>query len=92
VESKRGSVGGYLLAREPSQIKLGDVLRFIDGPLEPVACVEKNYSGCQDKYRCVFRSIWQEVADATSRIVDNVTFEDLAHNSKNRHQEVSYAI
>jgi Rrf2 family protein len=78
VESKRGKVGGYFLAKIPSQIKLGEVIRFIDGPIEPIACVEKKYSGCYDVYKCIFRNIWQEVTQATSKIIDNVTFEDLA--------------
>ena len=78
VESRRGNVGGYLLAKHPAQIKVGDVIRFIDGPLEPIACTEKDYSGCTDIYKCAFRKIFKEVARATSDIVDNITFEDLA--------------
>ena len=77
VESRRGKVGGYLLSKPPSQIKLGDIIRFIEGPTEPIACIEKDYSGCNDKYRCVFRGVWQEIARATSRIIDDITFEDL---------------
>jgi len=82
VESRRGKVGGYLLAKEPSEIKLGEVIRFIDGPIEPIACTEKKYSGCNDLYKCVFRKIWQEVANATSKIIDNITFEDLIKKIK----------
>src|SRR3989338_2197756 len=77
VESRRGKVGGYLFARAPSQIKLGEIIRFIDGPIEPIGCVEKGYSSCNDLYRCAFRKIWKEVAEATSDIIDNITFEDL---------------
>ena len=79
VESRRGKVGGYLLAKPPNRIRLGDVIRFIDGPVEPIACVEKGYSGCNDIYQCVFRKIWQDVAVVTSKIVDNITLEDLAN-------------
>ena len=92
VESRRGKVGGYLLARPPSKIKLGDVVRFIDGPVEPIACVEKGYSGCSDLYKCVFRKVWQEVSDATSDIIDNITFEDLANQAKRQKGEVVYQI
>lgn len=92
VESRRGKVGGYLLAKPPSQIKLGDVVRFIDGPIEPIACVEKKYSGCKDVYRCVFRNIWQRVTDATSDIVDNITFEDLAKQASKKKEEFVYSI
>lgn len=77
VASRRGKVGGYLLSRPPKEITLGEVIRFIDGPIEPIACIEKMYSGCNDLYKCVFRKIWREVAKATSNIVDKITFEDL---------------
>src|SRR3989338_6044675 len=62
VESRRGKVGGYFLAKPPAKIKLGDVVKFIDGPIEPIACIERGYSGCNDLYRCVFRKVWQEVS------------------------------
>ena len=92
VESRRGKVGGYLLAKNPSQIRLGDVIRFIDGPMEPIACVEKEYSGCNDIYRCVFRKIWQEVTRVTSGVVDSITFEDLANRIIKQKEAVVYQI
>lgn len=92
VESRRGKVGGYLLARPPSQIKFGDVVRFIDGPIEPISCLEKNYSGCQDLYKCVFRKIWQEVTQATTGIIDQVTFEELANQARVKKEAVVYQI
>lgn len=92
VESRRGKVGGYLLSRHPSRIKVGDVIRFIDGPIEPIACVEKGYSGCKDIYKCIFSKIWQEIAKATSDIVDNITFEDLADKIKLTQEGFVYSI
>jgi Rrf2 family protein len=82
VQSRRGKVGGYVLAKESSGIRLGDVIRFIDGPIEPIACIEEKYSGCKDMYSCVFREIFKEVSRAESRIVDSVTFEELANKMK----------
>lgn len=92
VESRRGKIGGYLLSKPPLRIKLGDVVRFIDGPIEPIACVEKKYSGCDDIYRCIFRKIWQEVAWATSNIIDNISFEDLVNQVKKQKKAVVYQI
>ena len=79
VDSKRGINGGYYLSRPPREIKVGDVIRFIDGPVEPIACAntEKLYKGCADIYKCVFRDIWVKVSESVSDIVDNITFEDL---------------
>ncbi len=92
VESRRGKVGGYLLAKPPKDIRLGDIIRFIDGPIEPIACIEKSYAGCEDVYRCVFRNIWQEVAKATSNIIDRISFEDLANEVKKRKEMLSFQI
>lgn len=92
VESKRGKIGGYLLAKHPSEIKVGDVVRFVDGPIEPITCVEKNYSGCRDIYKCAFRGIWQDVSKAISGIIDNITFEDLANGIKSKQEAFTYSI
>jgi Rrf2 family protein len=92
VESRRGKDGGYLLAKPPSKISVGDVVRFIDGPIEPISCVDKRYSGCKDVYKCVFRRIWQDTAKSISLIVDNITFEDLAKEAAVKKSDFAYSI
>jgi len=92
LESKRGKVGGYLLSKHPSQIKLGEVIRFVDGPIEPIACIDNKYKGCNDIYKCVFRKIWQDVTKATSGIIDKITFEDLVNQIKRQKDTVVYQI
>ena len=92
MESKRGKIGGYLLSKAPSQIRLGEVIRFIDGPIEPIACAGKKYSGCNDIYKCVFRGIWQKVSESVSDIIDNVTFADLINQVKAQKETISYQI
>jgi Rrf2 family protein len=77
IESRRGNIGGYKLSRPPARITLGDVVRLIDGDIEPISCIKDKYTDCADSRRCVFKGIWQKVAKATSDIIDNVTFEDL---------------
>ncbi len=91
-ESRRGKVGGYMLAKPPSQIKLGEVIRFIDGEVEPIACVASDYKRCSHLNKCVFRGVWQKVADSTSRIIDNITFEDLVKKDKNLTSKLTYQI
>ncbi len=92
VESRRGKVGGYLLAKSPSQIKLGEVIRFIDGQIEPIACVDNKYKGCREINKCAFRDVWQKIAESTSRIIDNITFEDLVKKNKNLSSAFVYQI
>lgn len=92
LESRRGKIGGYLLAKTPAEITVGDVVRFIDGPIEPISCVKQGYSDCADIRKCVFRSLWQKVFHATSDIIDNVTFEDLAEQVNAGQNILSYSI
>ena len=92
VESRRGKIGGYLLARSPEKIRLGDVVRFVDGPIEPIACVKPGYQDCEDRGKCVFRSIWQDVTSATVSVIDNVTFGDLVSKANAAEQNYAYAI
>jgi Rrf2 family protein len=92
VESRRGKVGGYLLSRDPSKITVGEVIRFIDGPIEPISCVKDGYANCADIRKCVFKNIWHRVADATSAIIDDVTFEDLVAKVSTMDQIVAYSI
>ena len=92
IESRRGKVGGYQLSRQPKDITLGQIIRFVDGPLEPIACVDPCYKDCGDLYHCTFRPIWQKVFQATSDIVDHVTFADLAKQVGDAQQAPSYCI
>lgn len=78
VKSKRGINGGFSLARPAENITIGEVIRFIEGPLEPISCVEEErYKGCKDLTSCIFRGVWKEVADSTAKIVDHLSFADL---------------
>ena len=84
VKSKRGVKGGFFLARSPKDITVGDVIRFIEGPTEPISCVEEGYKGCKDLKSCIFRSVWKEVGQAISLVIDTLTFEELAFRYKER--------
>jgi len=92
VESKRGNVGGYQLSKDPVKITIGQVVRFIDGPIEPIACIEKGYTNCSDLACCLFKGIWQKVANATSNIIDNITFKDLADQINIKKEIFAYSI
>ena len=92
VESKRGNIGGYLLSRAPVDITIGDIVRFIEGPIEPIACVKHGYTACTDVYKCAFRPIWQYVYEATTRVIDTVNFETLVNQIDAASQTLMYSI
>lgn len=85
VKSRRGTSGGFQLGRHPKDITVGEVIRFIEGPIEPISCIEKEgYKGCKDVSSCIFRNIWREVKDAISVVVDTLTFEELVMRYKEK--------
>jgi len=81
VESKRGMGGGFLLLKPPKQITLGDIIRVIEGSVEPIACGIKDYDCCGEEDKCAFREVWLKVTRAITDIVDTVTFEQMMHRT-----------
>ena len=81
VLSKKGPSGGYMLARSPKEIKLGYVVRIVDGPLAPIACASRTaYRGCRDckdVKACTVRLMMVKVRDAVSEVLDRVTLADM---------------
>lgn len=76
--SKKGARGGYALARSPGEITLGDVVRFIEGSVYPISCIDcEAPSPCDELAGCVFAPLWKEVGDAITGIIDSVNFETL---------------
>ena len=85
VKSKRGINGGFYLACPPEDITIGKVIRFIEGPIGPIACAEQDeYSGCKDINCCIFRDVWKEVNMAISVVVDTLTFAELLTRYRER--------
>jgi Rrf2 family protein len=70
VESRRGAEGGYLLARSPDSLTVGEVLRHIDG-----ASQAKGRS--RRKGETPFTDMWAQVDQAVSSVIDKTTFADL---------------
>lgn len=80
VESKRGKAGGARLAKPATEIRLGDVVRLIDGRLAPIGCAsETDYEpcSCPDEAHCGLRMIMIDVRNAISRILDRYSLEDI---------------
>jgi Rrf2 family protein len=78
--SKRGKHGGYFLKRRPGDIKIGDVVRLIDGPLAPIRCVSQTAyerCSCPDEAHCGLRILMLDVRTAISGILDRYTLADV---------------
>jgi Rrf2 family transcriptional regulator, cysteine metabolism repressor len=79
VQSRRGSEGGYLPARPARGLRVGEIIRFIEGPVAPVACVTErdDAATCPLRGACVFKSMWKEVQRAMEGVYDKTTLQDL---------------
>jgi Rrf2 family protein len=77
VTSLRGSSGGYRLAKNPSEYTVGDILRVMEGPLSPVACLENEANECPRAEFCPTLPFWKGLAKVINDYVDGVTLEDL---------------
>ena len=80
LESRRGKLGGYLLARPPENICLGQVIRMIDGPLAPISCVSQTAyerCSCPDEEHCGLRMLMLDVRSAIANILDHYTLADV---------------
>ncbi len=78
IESVRGAKGGYTLARPPDEIKVGDIIRTLEGPIAPVDCVaEGNSEQCSRHSSCLSRGIWEKLRDRMSEVLDEITLADV---------------
>ena len=76
VHSRRGIGGGHVLTRDPEKVRLGEILRAIEGPISLVDCVS-DPKVCERSHRCVTRDVWSEVSSAIENVLDNITLAEL---------------
>lgn len=85
VQSRRGADGGYFLARPADRITVGEVMRYVDGPIAPVDCVSQTRpKECEFHGDCNFFGFWGRMRQAISDVVDRTTFADLLRESEQR--------
>ena len=78
IDSARGAHGGYRLARPANEVRMGDVLRALEGPIVPMTCLEGDGSSCSKTGSCSVVQLWARVRDSVSEALDSFTLADLA--------------
>ncbi|UCC16826.1 MAG: Rrf2 family transcriptional regulator [Dehalococcoidales bacterium] len=76
LRSTKGPKGGISLNRKPSDIKLSDVIRLLEGSVAPADCVD-NPDICERSVTCVTRDVWCELKDAMDNILDSTTIQNM---------------
>lgn len=96
VFAKKGPGGGYMLARPASEIRVGDAVRTLDGPLAPISCASRTSfhpcQDCSDVTDCAVRLTMVRVRNAISDVLDRMTVADMLTLGKVKQPEIIYHI
>ena len=91
VESRRGVDGGYLLARRPGNITIGEVVRFVDGDIAPVSCVaeDSDKAECELNLQCPFYEFWLYVKKTLDSVYEGTSLADIVESWSKRSAEIN---
>ncbi|MFW6155501.1 MAG: RrF2 family transcriptional regulator [Planctomycetota bacterium] len=93
VESRRGARGGYRLARDPREITVAEVIRLVEGTLEPVRTDASTAGGEVPWGARALQEVWDRAGSAVDRVYASVTFHDLVDRERSlRRDVVDYSI
>lgn len=85
VQSVRGKAGGYALRGAPAAMTLGDIVRAVDGPLDPLPCTNRDApvkcTDCASLEQCWLRSVMVEVGSAFDAVLDQVTLVEMSRRA-----------
>ncbi|MCL2029986.1 MAG: Rrf2 family transcriptional regulator [Oscillospiraceae bacterium] len=77
LRANRGYQGGYMLAREPDQYTVGQILRITEGSLCPVACIENDPNPCERSRFCKTLPVWQGLENVINEYLDGITLQTI---------------
>jgi Rrf2 family protein len=80
VETQRGKGGGYFIGKPMKTIKMGDLVRLLDGPLAPIGCASKSAyvpCSCPDETHCGLRMLMIDVRNAIAGILDRYSLHNV---------------
>ncbi len=83
IKSIRGAGGGYVLAKDISDISVGDVLRALEGSLESVECTGfSQEDSCEAAGGCVTKYVWKRINESINQTVNEISLKQLVEESK----------
>ena len=85
VKSIRGANGGYILSKNPKQIKLAEVFLALDQNVKTTSCEKHSKKGCNGRSaKCITHNLWDELDIHINTFFENKNLEDLIHRNENR--------
>lgn len=77
LRTNRGNRGGYMLAKAPEEISVGDVLRATEGSLAPVSCLEYEVNDCPRVSVCTTLYVWEGLQRVVTEYLDGISLQDI---------------
>ena len=83
VQSIRGTQGGYILNKQPNEIKLANIFHAVDETVKTVQCKKESKKGCNGKAtKCITHNLWDELETHINNFFENKSLEDLLTSNK----------
>jgi Rrf2 family protein len=83
IRSTRGSSGGFVLTKPPSEINMKEIVRALEGSLCLVECVD-DPSTCDRADFCITRDIWSAMSDSVMQTLESWTLKDMIENQEQK--------
>ena len=91
VLSSRGPSGGYILSRDPDEIKLSSIISAVDEKIKTVKCKKESKKGCNGKsVKCITHDLWDDLENHINNFFEKNTLKDIIYRvSKNNQKELN---
>lgn len=86
LRSLKGGKGGYAFLKEPSEIKIREIIEILEGTISPAECVEKSQI-CERSQNCVARELWCSIKKEILKYLDNITLQELIEKQKEKNEK-----
>ncbi len=90
VISQRGSQGGYILARDPANINLREIVEVLEGSIKLLDCLET--ASCDKSGRCPAQNVWKNLSDTIAETLEKVTLENMTDDYKKMNSLLNFEI
>ncbi|MGE0826999.1 MAG: Rrf2 family transcriptional regulator [Candidatus Binatia bacterium] len=96
LQSSRGKAGGYSMGVAPEDVSLGDIIRAVDGPLQPLPCLNTTMpvkcADCVSLEHCWLRSVMAEVSAGLTTLLAQISLADICHRAALSEQQDGRAL
>jgi len=78
IRAKRGSQGGYFLAKRPEKIKISEIIKTLEGDVSLVRCLARTGYRCPRQRVCKTKKIWKKIKDVLNSTLGSITLADIS--------------